>query len=414
MTPDTTKTLGPLLLSGMMIGPILGSGIIILPPLAYEVAGDWAIFAWALMAVAGFFFAFTFARLSILHPGSGGVTTAIAEAFGPATKQLTSYYLIGAVFFGPVAVMLTAADYLFPDSPSSPLLALPMLLACSWLLLRRIVSIGRISLTLSSLAAATLLAGGIITLLRHQKPAMALSPFAAGDFGYALLLLFWTIVGWEVVGNYSGEVRNPKKTITTAVVFSAAVITVVSLVVGAAVQFIDPALTGGGKLQVTAIITPLFGGYSRPVMAVLTLSLCTVTYLLFVGAVARLIGTLAREKYLPQILGATNRSDAPLGAIAALTFIHLAVLAAASCAVVDTETLVALADGFFIANAFIGIAAAYKLFCGRLQRIATLLLGLFFIVIFLHSHILVILLILAMAAGTFIREKAMEIAEPTG
>ncbi len=75
------------------------------------------------------------------------------------------------------------------DTTSSPLLALPMLLVCSWLLQRRIVSIGRISLVMSSLAAATLLAGGIATLLFHQKPAMVLAPFAAGDFGYPLLLL---------------------------------------------------------------------------------------------------------------------------------------------------------------------------------------------------------------------------------
>ncbi|HBG19341.1 MAG TPA: amino acid permease, partial [Desulfobulbaceae bacterium] len=137
------KQLGPILLSGLMIGPILGSGIIILPPLAYGVAGDWAILAWALMAVAGFVFAFTFARLSILYPGSAGVATAIAAAFGEPVKKLTSLYLIGAVLFGPVAVMLTAAGYLFPDSGSAPLIALPMLLVCSFLLQRRIDSIGR-------------------------------------------------------------------------------------------------------------------------------------------------------------------------------------------------------------------------------------------------------------------------------
>lgn len=414
MKPAPAKTLGPLLLSGMMIGPILGSGIIILPPLAYGVAGDWAIFAWALMAVAGFFFAFTFARLSILHPGSGGVTTAIAMAFGPATKRLTSLYLIGAVFFGPVAVMLTAADYLFPDRSTAPLLALPMLLACSWLLQRKIDSIGKVSLVVSSLAAAILVAGGTTTLLFHHKPAMDLTPFAAGDFGYTLLLLFWSIVGWEVVGNYSGEVRDPQKTITRAVGFSAAVVTVVSLVVGAAIQFADPALTGGGKLQVSAIIAPLFAGYSKPVMALLTLSLCTATYLLFVGAVARLIGSMAKEKYLPGILGATNRCGAPVGAIALLTAIHLAVLGAAAFGIVDTEILVALADGFFIANAFIGIAAAGKLFPGRLQRTCTLLLGLFFIIIFLHSHILVILLILAMAAGTLARAKVVDTTTQAG
>ncbi len=406
--------MGPLLLSGLMIGPILGSGIIILPPLAYGVAGDWAILAWALMALAGIVFAFTFGRLSILYPGSAGVTTAIAAAFGEPVKKLTSLYLIGAVLFGPVAVMLTAADYLFPESTAAPYIALPILLCCAFLLQRRIDSIGRISLVLSSLAAATLVVGGAVTLLFHQKPAAPLSPFAAGDFGYALLLLFWTIVGWEVVGNYSGEVRNPKRTIMTAVCFSAVVITAVSLTVAAAVQLADPTLALGGRLQVTAIITPIFGDSSREVMAALTLSLCTTTYILFVGGVARLIGTLAEENFLPRFLASENRQGAPVGAIRALTAVHLAISLAAICGALTVETLVALADGFFIANAAIGIAAAFRLFPGLWPRLATVLLGIFFVVIFLHSHILVILIVLTMAAATLAGKKTAGVAEGAG
>lgn len=407
------KQLGPLLLSGLMIGPILGSGIIILPPLAYGVAGDWAIFAWVLMALAGFVFAFTFGRLSILYPGSAGVTTAVAAAFGEPVKKLTALYLIGAVLFGPVAVMLTAAEYLYPEGSAAPLIALPMLLACSLLLQRRIDSIGRISLVLSSLAAVTLVVGGMATLFFHRKAAVPLPDFAAGDFGYALLLLFWTIVGWEVVGNYSGEVRNPKRTIMRAVGFSAVVIALVSLTVAAAVQFARAELAGAGRLQVTAIITPLFGGWSHPVMAALTLSLCITTYLLFVGGVARLIGALAAENFLPRALGIVNRQGAPVGAIVALTAVHLTVSIAATYGAVTVETLVALADGFFIANAAIGLAAACKLFPG-LQRLAALLLGLFFLVIFLHSHVLVIVIILAMAAATLAGKRLARTAEQPG
>ena len=408
------RQLGPLLLSGLMIGPILGSGIIILPPLAYGVAGDWAIFAWILMTLAGVVFAFTFGRLSILYPGSAGVTTAIGAAFGERTGKLTALYLIGAVLFGPVAVMLTAAEYLFPDSASAQLVALPILLACSLLLQKGIASIGRIALVLSSLAAITLLVGGAATLLFHQKPAAPLPAFPAVDFGYALLLLFWTIVGWEVVGNYSGEVCNPKRTIMAAVGFSAAVIAAVSLTVASAVQFADPALAGSGRLQVTAIITPIFGSLSRPVMAAITLSLCTTTYLLFVGGVARLARALAGENFLPNFLSAENRAGAPVGAIRALTLIHLAVTLAAACGTVTVETLVALADGFFIANAAIGIAAAYRLFPGLWPRLATLLLGCFFVVIFLQSHLPVILIVLVMAGLTLARKKMTQVVEEAG
>ena len=42
-------------------------------------------------------------------------------------------------------------------------------------------------------------------------------------FGYGLLLLFWTVVGWEIIGNYSAEIRDPGRTIPRSVALSVAV-----------------------------------------------------------------------------------------------------------------------------------------------------------------------------------------------
>ncbi len=409
MTETThVKKLGPLLLSGLMIGPILGSGIIILPPLVYQVAGNWALPAWVLIVALSFFFAVIFGRLSILFPGDAGVARAIEEAFGNRVKKLTSFYLIGAVLFGPVAVLLTAAKYLRPIcNLPEPLLALPILLICTGLLLRQVTSIGRISFILSTAIALTLFVGGADILLFYRQPSTPLPPFSGLQFGHGLLLLFWTMVGWEVVGNYSGDVRDPEITIPRAVIFSVCIMAAVSLTVAAAVQMISPAMVQGGSVTITDLIRPLFGGSSDSIMAVLVASLCITSYLLFTGGVARLASSLAGEGYLPIILARKSSTGAPITAILVLALFHLAVLTAVSFRITNIEQLVALADGFFIANALIGILSAIRLLESRILRVAARLLALIFTGILLNGGAVVIAIIVVMAVGFLFQPMGM-------
>jgi APA family basic amino acid/polyamine antiporter len=392
------KKLGPFLLSGLMIGPILGSGIIILPPLVYQVAGNWAFPAWVLIVGVSFFFATIFGRLSILFPGDAGVANAIEDAFGSRVKKLTSFYLIGAVLFGPVAVLLTAAKYLQPffAVPAS-LLALPILLFCTALLLMQVTSIGRISFIMSTLVTATLFTGAASILLFHRQSGLTLPTFSESQFGYGLLLLFWTVVGWEVVGNYSGEVRNPEATIPRAVTFSVCVMAAVSLTVAAAVQMIPPEMVHGQSVSITDLIRPLFGTGSDIIMAVLVSSLCITSYLLFTGGVARLGASLAVEGYLPKILSRKSRTGAPFTAILVPAGFHLCVLTAVYFQMTDIEHLVSMADDFFIANALIGILSATRLLKEKLLRAAAALLAIFFTGILLQAAKPVIGIIVGMA-----------------
>lgn len=392
------KKLGPLLLSGLMIGPILGSGIIILPPLVYEVAGNWAFPAWLLIVVVSFFFATIFGQLSILFPGDAGVMDAVEDAFGLRIKKLASLYLIGAVLFGPVAVLLTASQYLQLDSTLDiALIALPILGLCTWLLLQQVTSIGTFSLCISSVVVITLFTGSLTTLLFHHTTVTPLPEFSNHNFGYALLLLFWTVVGWEVVGNYSADIKNPQQTIPRAIACSVSIIALVSLTVAAAVQLVSPDMVQNGPVSVTAIIRPLFGSLTNVIMAVLVASLCLTSYLLFTGAVARLLSSLAGQGFLPHFFSYKSRNNAPSRAISALTLFHCTVLVAVYYDLTSIEKLVALADGFFIANALTGILAAVKLLDNSILQTAAIVLACIFTGILLHAAPVVIFIIVLMA-----------------
>jgi APA family basic amino acid/polyamine antiporter len=286
----------------------------------------------------------------------------VAEAFGPRARTLTSLFLLGAVCVGPVAVALTAAQYMgLGRFVRDGYVAAAMVVVIWLLLLRRVASLGRAAFVLSSGAALLLLVGGVGCLTAGAGVALPSAPLEPGLFGYGLLLLFWTVVGWEIIGNYSAEIRDPQKTIPRSVALSVAVIAGVSLIVAAAMQSV------GGR-SMTDILVPVFGPGSAALLSVLAVALCLVTELAFTGAVSRLVAALAAEGVLPSVLALRNAAGAPASAATALTVVHLGVLALHLNGALGLESMVAVANAFFLANAIMALLAGARILASRAMR----------------------------------------------
>lgn len=110
---------------------------------------------------------------------------------------------------------------------------------CSFILLKNISSISKVSLVLSVAVALILLIGSITVLLGYTKDFVPQTLPTVNEFGKTILILFWAVVGWEVIGNYSNEVKDIKKTINRAVIFSFLLVNLVYFLVSLAMQTID-------------------------------------------------------------------------------------------------------------------------------------------------------------------------------
>jgi APA family basic amino acid/polyamine antiporter len=320
------------------------------------------------MSGIGALFAIVFGGMSILFPGDSGVSQCVAQAYGARAKTLTALFLIGAVCFGPVAVALTAADYLGLAPLVSRDVVAAVLVGLIWvLLLRRIAALGHVAFVLSTGAAVLLATGGVGCLSGMDALPLPVEGIEPSRFGYGLLVLFWTVVGWEIIGNYSADIRDPARTIPRAVALSVTVIAAVTLIVAAAMQSV-----GGQNMAV--ILQPVFGRFSVVLLSVLAVALCLVTQLAFTGAVARLMTALALEGVLPRRLGARNSAGAPTMAATMLTLVHLAVLGLVAAGVLSVEKLVAMADGFFLANAITVLLAGVRLLRSGFMRGVALVL----------------------------------------
>ena len=395
------KKLNTFTLSGLIIGPILGSGVILLPSMLYNMIGNFSLIIWAIILSLGFIFALIFGKLAILFPGDGGVSLATKNALGKKYQLLTSFYLICAVFFGPVAVLLIAGQFIKPYFPDTSVVTLGFFiyLITYALLLFRIDFIGKLMLIVSSAITIIFLISSLNILLQTSNFSLLIPSIEFSQIGYSFLLAFWAIVGWEVIGNYSNEVKETK-TLTNAVIFSAIIVSLVYILICLAILFGDFENKGLESFKLIWLIEPIFKSYSNLILSSISLILCIGTLILFVGGVARLISSLKLSNYTSTHL--SNKT--PIGALNFLSMIYIITLILVYFEILSLDNLVAFADGFFIANAIIGLITAIVIFEKGFLKYCSILLTLVFFAILLFSNIFILMLIISLFIFTYLKK----------
>lgn len=393
------KKINALTLSGLIIGPILGSGIILLPAMLYNMIGNFSLVIWLIILTLGFAFALVFGKLAIKFPGDGGVSLATKEVLGRKYQLLTSFYLICAVFFGPVAVLLVAGKFLqefFPNT-SLELLGLYIYIITYTLLLIRISFLGKLMLIVTSSITVIFFLSSINIILNTHHFDLTLPYISIKEIGYSFILVFWAIVGWEVIGNYSNEVKSTS-TLTKAVIFSAIMVSSVYILLTLAICLGE--FPKDEEFKLLMLIEPLFGKVSNIILTSISVILCIGTLILFVGGVSRLIKSLEISTFTSK----TTKNGVPIGALNLLSLFYIITLLLVYFDYLTLDNLVAFADGFFIANAIIGLITAVVLFENGILRFFAIILTILFFIILLFSNIFVLALILGLFLFTYLKK----------
>ncbi len=391
---EKEKKLGTLTLSGLLVGSILGSGIILLPPMAYELLGEKAIYAWLVILLLGIAFGWIFAKISLLAPNNEGVSAIVGNHLGKSYQELSANFLMTAVYFGPVAVYETASDFISGMLDHSIInrdfISLLLPLFCISILLMGIKSLGRITLILSSLTALILIVSSIYLLVSQASIVIPSGLPPINHFGATLLLLFWSIIGWEVVGNYVEEVANPKRTIMRAVSISLIAVTLIYLLSTFALQsyLSQSYMDKGNTITMNLLLIPLFGDKAYIVLGIIASGLCLCTVLMILGGVTRQMSVRAESGRLPSILMQRERERSPKKALLALSFIHYVLLVLILYDIITTKWLVEIANTFFICNALLGLIAGLKCLPGYIIKGLIIILIISLGILLFYSHIL--------------------------
>src|SRR3989449_8047338 len=94
------------------VSSLLGSGIFVIPGLAARIAGPASIVSWMLLSLAGYPFAYTFAKLSAKRPESGGIYAYARDGIGLSAGAATAWLFLAWGVPGAPAAAVAAAAYL--------------------------------------------------------------------------------------------------------------------------------------------------------------------------------------------------------------------------------------------------------------------------------------------------------------
>ena len=225
----------------LVMGGILGVGIFFTPQaVAERVPEAWAFFCvWAFGGAIAVCAAFTFAELGASFPRSGGWFVFLHEIYGRFVAFLFAWVVLFVVSTGATAAMTVfcaemlhrALPELFPGPGSSGhrAVAAAIVLAVTGVTMcgvRRGALLQNLCMVLKLLAVAALLVAGF-TLLEAPADAADAAMDAGASSGSrsllggmiaALLPVFFSCGGWQMVCYIAPEIRDPARTLPRAIV----------------------------------------------------------------------------------------------------------------------------------------------------------------------------------------------------
>ena len=255
----------------IVVGTIIGSGIFLVPQEMMQAVGSARIvyLAWVVGGVLSFFGALTYAELGAMKPQAGGEYVYVRDAYGPLAGFLYgwTWFLIAKpasiatittglvrtlatfpafAFFSHTCFSTSSALHLFSVTYGQ-LAAIVAAIAITWLNYIGVRRAGEFQFLFTLLKVAIILAIVVVGFsYRGGTWANFATEFAGAKGGIAgffaaLVAALWAYDGWNDLNMVAGEIRNPQRNIPLSLIWGVATVSVLYILVNAAVQYVMPA-----------------------------------------------------------------------------------------------------------------------------------------------------------------------------
>lgn len=223
-------------LTSIVIGSIVGADIYIASALTAGLLGPAALFVWIIAGICACIIAIVFAYCSYYVPHVGGPFAFVSEAFDDFFGFLTGWSIwIAELLALPVfAIAFTKyLQYFIPLNFYQQIIIKGLFLfSLTFINIRGVKAAGKVNDILTIIKLAPLILLIVIGFgFFAFNPGILISnyvPFAPqgfGNFGVALVLIFWAYVGFEMGTLPASEVKNPRKIIPKAIISGMIIVT---------------------------------------------------------------------------------------------------------------------------------------------------------------------------------------------
>jgi APA family basic amino acid/polyamine antiporter len=235
---ELTSKLTTFDVTNLVIGGIIGADIYVVSSIGAGAMGPLSLVVWALAGMMTIIIALSFARCASLVRDVGGPFAYAKEAYGSFAGFVVGWSLWIAEWVSLAVFPIAFVRYLLFFIPDLSIL-IQILIKVGFVVVLATTNIvgskaaGRTNdvLTLVKLVPLILFSiGGMaffvfspVTMIANYTP---FAPFGVGDFGSALIVIFWAFAGFEVSTIPSDSIEDPERTIPKALIIGILIVTV--------------------------------------------------------------------------------------------------------------------------------------------------------------------------------------------
>jgi amino acid transporter len=290
------------------INGVVGGGIFLLPGQVAEQAGPAAVWAYLVAGVVVGLIGLSFAEVSSMYDRTGGPLVYVQEAMGK-TAGFTVGWMVWVTYLAGWAILSDGfVGYLGTLWAPARTYEIPIIvglvaLLCLLNTLGVRLGSGLIGFfTVAKLIPLTLLiVAGLTFAGVPGNAALELVPPGSGDFFGAVLLIIFAYGGFEGATIPAGEMRNPRRTISIAVLGTLAGVTLFYMLIQYAALRVELELAGTTTPLASAGEAMFAGGLTLMTVGALLSIFGTQSGLALISP--RTLYGISREGMLPGVLG---------------------------------------------------------------------------------------------------------------
>ena len=224
--------------TNLVVGAIIGADIYVASTFGAGLLGPFSLVAWVVAGMIAIVIALCFAQCSALLPRVGGPYAYAHAAWGPFAGFIVGWSLWLAEWISLAVFPVAFTQYLMFFLPGLNWISQVTVRALFvvFLIATNIVGVraaGRTNDILTVVKLVPLVFFAVVGLLymvlnvtlttANFSP---FSPFGIGNFGSALVLIFWAYAGFEISTIPADEIRDPGRTIPKAIILGISIVTV--------------------------------------------------------------------------------------------------------------------------------------------------------------------------------------------
>ena len=321
----------------VVVGGIIGSGVFFKPQAIYTASGGApgiGMLSWIVAGLITLCGALTVSELAVFIPKTGGMVVYIREIYGEKLGFLAGWVQVLLYFPGMIAALAVIFSDQFVLMSGLTWAKLPMTLLV--LLIFTIVNLmgnkqtailGNVSTVFKIAVLVIIIVVGLFFGKNNQS---MVSPFIGKDVnvvtatGKILLAIFFAFDGWINVCALAGEMKNPAKDLSKAMLGGLSIVLAIYILINIAFLKVLPATVLANSVSPgLSVSNELFGELGGKIIGIgimISVFGCGNSFA-FTGS--RVMYALAEEKIIPKSdkLLNLNKNNVPKYSIIAITFV---------------------------------------------------------------------------------------------